>query len=118
MMNRIVESEFISFDDFLKVELRIGTIINATINEKARVPAYILEIDFGDVGIKKSSAQITQHYTLDDLIGQQIVAVMNFSPKRVAGVKSEVLVLGAVSEAQGTILLQPTQHAENGCKIA
>lgn len=109
----------ITFDDFLKVDIRVGTILSAEPNPKARVPAYILQIDFGPaLGVKTSSAQITDHYQAQDLVGKQIVAVVNFEPKRVAGVKSEVLVLGAVDDSHQVILLSPTQAAVNGDRIA
>ena len=107
----------IKFEDFTKVKLCVGTVIAAEQNSKANKPAYVLDIDFGDLGIKKSSAQITEHYTASTLIGQQIVAVMNFEPKRVAGIKSEVLVLACVSEKEGTILLQPTHGVSNGTRV-
>lgn len=110
------ETFTIGFEDFLKLDIRIGTIVEAKINEKARVPAFVIKIDFGNGNYKVSSAQITQHYTVDSLIGRQVAAVCNFAPKLVAGIKSEVLVLGAMS-AQGTILLEPTMHAPNGSKI-
>ena len=86
----------ISFDDFLKVEIRIGTVLEARLNEKARKPAYVLTLDFGPCGIKTSSAQLTKHYQPEDLVGMQVVAVLNFPAKRIAGVKSEVLILGAM----------------------
>ncbi len=108
----------ITFDDFLRVELRMGTIRTARLNENARNPAYVLEIDFGPYGMKTSSAQITANYQPKDLIGKQVVAVMNFPVKRIAGVKSEVLVLGAVSEAHDVVLLEPTFAAEDGTRIA
>ncbi len=109
----------LSFDDFLKVEMHTGTVVEAKINEKARTPAYILRIDFGPkLGIKTSSAQITRHYELDDLVGKQVVAVTNFPSKRIAGVKSEVLVLGADCDINGVVLLEPTFAVENGMRIA
>jgi len=107
----------IGFDDFLAVEMRTGTIVEATPNPKARVPAYVLRIDFGAAGVKTSSAQITANYQAQDLVGRQVVAVLNFEPKRVAGVKSEVLVLGAVSENRGVVLIEPTFAVENGARI-
>ena len=108
----------IGFDDFLKVEIRTGTITRAKLNPKARVPAYALTIDFGPLGERQSSAQLTKNYSAAALIGKQIVAVLNFEPKRIAGVKSEVLVLGAVCEKNGVVLLEPTFPAENGMLIA
>ena len=106
--------EEINFEDFLRVQIRTGTILEATLNTKARNPAYILRIDFGPLGIKTSSAQITENYQPDELVGVQISAVLNFPTKRVAGFKSEVLVLGAYSEEKGVVLLTPTDSVENG----
>ena len=108
----------ISFDDFLKVQVLTGTIVGARINPKARVPAFVIDIDFGPYGRRTSSAQLTENYTPDTLIGKQIVAVTNFPPKRIAGVKSEVLILGAVSETRGVVLLEPTFPVEDGVRIA
>jgi len=110
-------SEHIDFEDFAKVKIHAGTILSAAINEKARNPAYVLKIDFGDLGIKMSSAQITEHYTPEDLIGRQIIAVLNFPPKKVAGVVSEVLVLACVSPGLGTILLHPSKTVPNGSHV-
>ncbi len=107
----------ISWEDFTRVEMHTGTIIEAAPNEKARVPAYVMRIDFGDLGIKTSSAQITRNYLPDELIGKQVVAVTNFPPKRIAGVKSEVLVLGAVQD-NDIVLLQPDLKVKNGLRIA
>ena len=112
-----VEGE-ISFDDFLKVRIVTGAIVEAELNPKARVPAFVLEIDFGALGRRRSSAQLTRNYTAESLVGKQIVAVANFPPKRIAGVKSEVLILGAVSESSGVVLLEPTFPVENGARIA
>ena len=107
----------IEFDDFLKVEMRVGTIVDAELNAKARKPAYKLTIDFGDeFGIRTSSAQITDLYTPEILIGRQVIAVMNFKPIKVADVKSEVLVLGTDTEL-GVALLQPERHVDNGSRI-
>ncbi|HIF70653.1 MAG TPA: tRNA-binding protein [Candidatus Lambdaproteobacteria bacterium] len=108
----------ISFDDFLKVEIRTGTVLEARLNEKARKPAYVLTLDFGPCGIKTSSAQLTKHYQPEDLVGMQVVAVLNFPAKRIAGVKSEVLILGAMSDADDVVLLTPTQTVENGVRVA
>lgn len=107
----------IDFTDFLKVDMRVGTVISAVINEKAKKAAYVLEIDFGDIGIKKSSAQITENYRIEDLINNQVIAVINFPPKKVAGVNSEVLVLAAVCDESGTVLLRPTKEVKNGTRI-
>lgn len=109
----------IEFEDFQRVEMATGTITEARVNDKARAPAYTLRIDFGPhYGERTSSAQITRNYTADELVGRQVVAVMNFPPKRIAGVKSEVLVLGADSPEHGVVLLEPSFAVENGCRIA
>jgi tRNA-binding protein len=108
----------ITFADFLKVDMRVGTIIAAEVNLKAKKPAYILTIDFGELGKKISSAQITERYSKAELIGKQIIAVVNFPPKRVAGIKSEVLVLGAVPNNEGVVLLEPNLPVENGTRIS
>jgi len=118
MSAKTQEMEEISFEDFLKVRIVTGTIVEAALNPKARVPAFVLEIDFGELGRRRSSAQLTRNYTAESLVGKQIVAVANFPPKRIAGVKSEVLVLGAISEDRGVVLLAPSFPVENGARIA
>ncbi|MCX6774731.1 MAG: tRNA-binding protein [DPANN group archaeon] len=107
----------ISWGDFEKVDMRVGTILSAKINEGAKKPSYALKIDFGPLGIKESSAQITKLYKTNELVGKQIVAVVNFPPKQIASVKSECLVLGALNKT-GVILLALDKKAENGDKIA
>ncbi|MEF8833999.1 MAG: tRNA-binding protein [Halofilum sp. (in: g-proteobacteria)] len=108
----------IEFEDFERVQMATGTIVEASVNNKARVPAFRLRIDFGEQwGEKQSSAQLTRNYTAAELVGRQVVAVMNFPTKRIAGVKSEVLVLGAVSDEHGVVLLQPDFAVENGAPI-
>ncbi|WP_010498995.1 chaperone CsaA [Paenibacillus elgii] len=107
-----------TIDDFHKLALRIGTVIAAEPFAEARVPAIKLQIDFGELGTKRSSAQITKRYVPDDLIGRQVVAVVNFPPRRIAGYVSEVLVLGGVPEQGDVILLAPDQTAPNGTPIA
>ncbi|MFN8769338.1 MAG: tRNA-binding protein [Neisseriaceae bacterium] len=109
--------ELIKLSDFEKIDIRIGQIISAKLNEKALIPAYILAIDFGDLGIKTSSAQLTQNYTETALIGRKICAVVNFPTKRVAGIKSEVLVLASICKNHGTLLLHADNKATNGSKI-
>ena len=107
----------IEFSDFQKVDIRVGTVMSASINEKAHQPAYVMEIDFGELGMKKTSAQITDNYEADELVGKQVVAVVNFPPKQIADVMSEVLVLGAVSEKEGVVLLSPDMETANGTRI-
>ena len=107
----------ITFDDFLKVDMRVGTVLNAKVNEKAKKPAYVLEVDFGkDIGTKTTSAQITDKYSLDELIGMKVVGVVNVPPKQIADVKSEFLIIGSYSEG-GVTLLSPNKYAQNGDKI-
>jgi tRNA-binding protein len=107
-----------TYEDFLKLDIRVGTIISAEAFAKARKPAYQLEIDFGNLGVKKSSAQITVLYSTEELVGMQIVAVVNFPPKQIADFISECLLLGALGENDEVILLQPTNILNNGLKIA
>jgi tRNA-binding protein len=108
----------INIKDFEKLDLRIGTIIKVEILDKAKKPAYLLEIDFGDLGIKKSSAQITDLYKPIDLVGKQIVAVVNLSPKRIAGIASKVLVLGASTNEKVVVLLEPHKNLPDGTKVS
>jgi tRNA-binding protein len=108
----------ISWADFEKIDIRTGTIIKAENFPEAKKPAYKLTIDFGEeIGIKKSSAQITKHYSLSDLQGLQIIAVVNFPPKQIATFISECLVLGVYDENNHVVLLQPKQKLSNGLKI-
>lgn len=107
----------INIEDFDKVEMRVGTIVAADINKKARKPAYKLEIDFGsEIGIKKSSARITEVYKPEDLIGRQVVCCVNLEPLHIGSVKSEVRILGSESK-QGVVLLSLTEKVENGDRI-
>jgi len=112
--------ELISFADFQKIKLCVGTVLEASLNTKARNPAYVLKIDFGEAyGIKTSSAQITKaHPDPKELVGTQVTAVMNFEPKRVAGVKSEVLVLAAVAATGENVLITPRLSVPAGTPIA
>lgn len=106
----------VSFDDFLKLDIRVGTIIEASVFENAKRPAYKLKIDFGELGIKKSSAQITDKYQVDELIGKKILAVVNFPPRQIANYMSEVLVLGTYSDG-GVVLVTPDKETKNGDKL-
>ena len=99
------------------MDIRVGTIINARPHPAARTPAFQLEIDFGDLGVRRSSAQLTARYSPDSLPGRQVVAVVNFPPRRVADFTSDVLVLGAMVGSGDVILLQPEQPAPNGTRI-
>jgi tRNA-binding protein len=108
----------ITYPDFEKVEIRVGRIIQAEPLPEARKPAYKLWIDFGELGIKKSSAQITKLYTPEELMGRLITAVTNFPPRQIANFMSEVLVLGVVVEDGGVILLQPDRDAPLGYRIS
>lgn len=107
----------ISWNDFEKINIRVGTITDAQEFPKARKPAYKLIIDFGELGIKRSSAQITKFYTPKELIGQQVIAVVNFPPKQIAGFISECLVLGVYDENKDVVLVQPKHSVPNGSKI-
>ncbi len=106
----------ITWGDFAKLDIRTGTIEEAVVFEKARVPAYQLKVNFGELGIKKTSAQITKKYLPENLIGKQVIAVVNFPPKQIANFMSECLILGAV-EGDDVILLQPTSTVKNGLSI-
>lgn len=111
------ESSQIQFTDFLKVDIRVGTIVNVENYPEARKPAYKLEIDFGAFGKKRSSAQITQHYRKEDLIGKQVIAVVNFPPKQIGKFMSEVLTLGLPDEQGQVVLLEPTIKVPNGNRL-
>ncbi len=106
-----------TFEDFLKLDIRAGTVVEAKVFEKARKPAYQLKVDLGEeLGIKKSSAQITEHYTPEELIGRQVLCVVNFPPRQIADFMSEILVLGTYSEG-GVVLITPDRPVRNGDKL-
>ncbi len=109
----------ITWDDFEKVDMRVGTVVKVEDFPKARNPAYKLTIDFGELGIKKSSAQITKFYKKEDLVNKQVIAVVNFPPKQIADFISEVLVLGVVLDnKKEVILIKPDNKVKNGLRIA
>jgi tRNA-binding protein len=108
----------ITFDDWLKVDIRIGTIITAEPFPEARKPAYKLTIDFGDtIGIKRSSVQITEHYTLDELVGRQVAAVVNFPSRQIGPMRSEVLTLGFPDATGKVVLVEPSEPVPNGGRL-
>ena len=109
-------NNMINIDDFYKVEMRAGTVVDCKINKKARKPAYALTIDFGELGIKKSSAQITMLYKPEDLVGKQVICCTNLSPIHIGDITSEVRILGTESE-QGVVLLTPSKKVKNGDKV-
>ena len=109
----------ITYEDFKKVQIKLGTILDIKKNEKARKPSLVMKVDFGEViGIKQSSAQITHYYDKESLIGKQVIGVCNFPTKNIAGVVSEVLVLGAVEKDGKVVLVHPSQKTKNGLYIA
>ncbi len=110
--------ETINFEDFLKVELRVGTIIEASDFPEAKKPAIKMVIDFGpEIGIKKSSAQITTHYNKDSLVGKQVVCVVNFKPRQIGPFMSECLTTGFADELGGIVLISPDMRVPNGAKL-
>ena len=109
----------ITYDDFTKVKIKIGTVLEVKKNEKAKKPSLVVKVDFGpEIGIKQSSAQITHYYNSDNLVGKQVIGVCNFPKKNIAGVISEVLILGAIEKDGKVVLLHPSQKTENGLDIA
>ncbi|MCY4440753.1 MAG: tRNA-binding protein [Deltaproteobacteria bacterium] len=108
----------ISFDDFLKVDVRVGTITRVEPFPEARKPAYKLYVDFGpDIGERKSSAQVTHHYTAEELVGRQVAAVVNFPPKQIGPFRSEVLVLGFPDAGGEVVMIEPNRPVPNGGRL-
>lgn len=110
--------QIIEWQDFERVELRVGTLISAAPNEKALKPAYVLQVDLGEMGIRTSSAQLTAHYSADELVGRQVLCVCNFAPKRIAGVRSEVLVTGVYDSDGKVVLASFDKPLPNGARLA
>jgi len=109
----------ISYEDYNKVEIKVGTVLSVSINKKARKPSLVVEVDFGEkTGVKKSSAQITHYYNEENLVGKQVIGVCNFPKKNIAGMESEFLVLGAIEKNGEVVLVHPSQKVENGLEIA
>tara|TARA_B110000495_G_scaffold159080_1_gene143115 strand:- start:102 stop:443 length:342 start_codon:yes stop_codon:yes gene_type:complete len=109
----------ITFEDYSKIEIKVGTVLSVKTNEKARKPSLVVEVDFGgEVGVKRSSAQITHYYNDKNLVGKQVIGVCNFPKKNIAGIVSEVLILGAMEKDGKVVLVHPTQKVDNGLEIA
>ena len=111
------ESNNIEWSDFSKIEMRVGTVITCEEFKEVKNPAYKMIIDFGEFGIRKTSAQVTNLYNPENIIGKQVVAVMNFPPKQIANMMSECLILGAVGKDKDVTLIQPERETKNGTKI-
>ena len=109
----------ITYDIFEKIDIRLGTVLSVRKNEKARKPSLVVEVDFGkDIGVKKSSAQITHYYNEENLVGKQVIGICNFPEKNIAGIKSQFLLLGSIDTDGKVTLVHPSQKAENGLPIA
>ena len=108
----------ISWADFEQVDMRTATVVEASLNEKAHSPAYQVTLDCGPLGMKRSSAQITSRYTTAELIGKQVIVVVNFPPKQIANMMSECLILGVVGEPEGVSLLTTLSSVKNGLRVA
>ena len=109
----------IIYEDYNKVEIKVGTVLSVKRNEKARKPSLVVEVDIGkEIGVKKSSAQITHYYNKENLVGKQVIGVCNFPKKNIAGIISEVLILGAIEKEGKVVMIHPSQKVENGLEIA
>tara|TARA_E500000178_G_C16581305_1_gene556181 strand:- start:120 stop:455 length:336 start_codon:yes stop_codon:yes gene_type:complete len=109
----------ISYEDFKKIIIKVGKVIEVKKNEKARKPSLVVKVDFGkNIGIKQSSAQITDYYNAENLVGKQVIGVCNFPIKNIAGINSEVLILGAIEKDGKVVLVHPSKETENGLDIA
>ena len=108
----------ISYEDFKKVTIKVGTVLEVKKNEKARKPSLVVKVDFGkEVGVKQSSAQITHYYNAENLVGKQVIGVCNFPTKNIAGVVSQVFILGAIEKDGKVVLVHPSKETENGLDI-
>ena len=112
-----MEHNQLKWEEFMKVEMRVGTILSAEVFQEVRNPAYKMVIDFGELGTRKTSAQITKLYEPEDLVGRQVIAVVNFPPKQIANIMSECLVLGGVGDHKEVTLIAPERKVENGMRI-
>ena len=111
--------EQITYDIYDKVDIWVGTVISVKKNEKARKPSLVVEVDFGkDIGIKQSSAQITHYYNEENLVGKQVIGICNFPKKNIAGIVSQVLILGSIDKEGKVVLVHPSQKVENGLPVA
>ena len=111
--------EQITYDTYDKVDIRVGTVISVKKNEKARKPSLVVEVDFGkEIGVKQSSAQITHYYNEENLVGKQVIGVCNFPEKNIAGIVSQVLILGSIDKEGNDVLVHPSQNVENGLRVA
>ena len=111
--------EQITYDIYDKVDIRVGTVISVKKNEKARKPSLVVEVDFGkDIGIKQSSAQITHYYNEENLVGKQVISICNFPEKNIAGIVSQVLILGSIDKEGKVVVVHPSQKVENGLPVA
>ena len=118
IMNLNMKKE-ITYEDYSKIQILVGTVLKVSKNEKARKPSLVVEVDFGsEIGVRKSSAQITHYYNSDNLVGKQVIGVCNFPKKNIAGIVSEVLILGAIEKDGKVVLVHPSQETENGLEIA
>ena len=109
----------ITYDDYNKIQILVGTVLKVSKNVKARKPSLVVEVDFGSkIGVRKSSAQITHYYNSDSLVGKQVIGVCNFPKKNIAGIVSEVLILGAIEKDGKVVLVHPSQKTQNGLDIA
>ena len=111
--------EQITYDTYDKVDIRVGTVISVKKNKKARKPSLVVEVDFGkEIGVKQSSAQITHYYNEENLVGKQVIGVCNFPEKNIAGIISQVLILGSIDKEGKVVLVHPSQKVENGLPVA